>query len=517
MRNRRLSETASNGLEWDKLRQKPEWLGVGFSLLCLCAYLVGGETWLMTCVIALPAFGIFGFRLIWGQKPPEESEGSGLTTLPKLMATVEARLLEAKTTHRRFACFSVQIDDFTQLQAKYGEVVTQRVQQKIAARILRSMREEDRLARVEDGVFMLILAPVHHLDLEICVQLASRLKSAVESPIPIDATSVRLTASIGFCRSDQIEGETAEDLRTAAEVALRDASRNGASSIRSYSQNLLKRDKSHAQLCTDATRALQLDQITAWFQPQVSTETGEITGFEALARWAHPERGILAPAHFMEAIAKSNQLERLADHMLKNALEALKSWDSQGLRVPYVGVNFAGEELRNPMLVEKIHWELDRYELSPNRLAIEVLESVIAGTADGAVARNVNGLANLGCYVDLDDFGTGHASISSIRRFAVSRLKIDRSFITQIDQDSEQQKLVSAIVTMAERLGIETLAEGVETASEHSMLAQLGCTHVQGYGIARPMPFSETIPWMKSYYEGLQKPPEILREKGHGT
>lgn len=517
MRIRRLAETGSSGFELSRIFRRPEWLGVGFSLLCLCAYLIGGEIWLMGFAIVVPAFGIFGARQIWERSAPSEHEASGLTTLSKLMATADARLTEANSTQRRFACFALQIDDFSQLQAKYGEVVAQRAQQKVAARILRAMREEDRLARNEDGVFIFILAPVHHLDLEICVQVASRLKTAVESPIPIDATSVRLTASIGFCRSDQIENGRAEDLRTSAEIALRDASRNGASSIRAYSQTLLKRDQSHAELCNDATRALQLDQITAWFQPQVSTETGEITGFEALARWEHPERGVLAPAHFLEAISKSNQLERLADHMLKNALEALKAWDQNGLRIPQVGVNFAGDELRNPMLVEKIHWELDRYELSPNRLSIEVLESVIAGTADGAVARNVNGLANLGCYVDLDDFGTGHASISSIRRFAVSRLKIDRSFILKIDQDAEQQKLVSAIITMAERLGIETLAEGVESASEHSMLAQLGCTHVQGYGIARPMPFSETIPWMKSYYEGLQKPPEILRQRDLGT
>lgn len=500
-----------------ELISKPEWLGVGFSLLCLCAYVIGGVSWLMTCTIVFPAMGIYAARHFGTKKHSDEVGATGLKTVSALFASAEIWLRAAKTNRRRFACFALKIDELEQFQAKYGEVVTQQVQQTVAARILRAMREDDQLARVENGVFMFTLAPVRHLDLEICVQLASRLKSAVESPVPVDATTVRLSCSIGFCRSDQLDHGSAEELREATEIALRDASRNGASSIRAYSRSLQKRDRSHSKLCTEATRALQMDQICAWYQPQISTETGEITGFEALARWQHPERGILTPPHFIEILAKTNQLESLADFMLKNALEALNAWDRQGLRIPHVGVNFAGDELRNPMLVEKIHWELDRYELAPNRLAIEVLESVIADAADGAIARNVNGLANLGCYVDLDDFGTGHASISSIRRFAVSRLKIDRSFIIQIDQDSEQQKLVSAIVTMAERLGIETLAEGVETANEHSMLAQLGCTHVQGFGIARPMPFSETIPWLAAYYEGLQNPPEILGRRDHGT
>lgn len=517
MWTRKSAEGDSGSKSFRELLRRPEWLGIVYSFLCLCAFSIGGVTLLMACTIVIPVLAIAAARQVNRRSEGLEKIPTGMMPLTELKKEADKWAAEATTNHRRFACFSIKIDEFAQLQAKFGEVATQQIQQKVGARILRAMREDDRLSRIDEGEYVFALAPVRHLDLEICVQLASRLKSAVESPIPIDATSLRLTCSIGFCRSDQIDTGGAEELHKAAQIALRDANRNGASSIRAYSKKLLNRDRSHAQLCTEASNALQLDQIHAWFQPQVSTETGEITGFEALARWQHPERGILAPVHFMEALTRSNQLERLADHMLKNSLEALKEWDRHGLRIPHVGVNFAGDELRNPMLVEKIHWELDRFELAPARLSIEVLESVIAGTADGAIARNVNGLANLGCYVDLDDFGTGHASISSIRRFAVSRLKIDRSFIIQIDQDAEQQKLVSAIVTMAERLGVETLAEGVETANEHSMLAQLGCTHVQGYGIARPMPFSETIPWLKNYYQGLQKPPEILGQRGLGT
>ena len=199
--------------------------------------------------------------------------------------------------------------------------------------------------------------------------------------------------------------------------------------------------------------------------------------------------------------------------MLTRSLSALRSWDDAGLDIPCVGVNFSSDELRNPKLIDKVKWELDRYDLAPHRLSVEVLETVVAASPEDVVSRNVNGLAKLGCRIDLDDFGTGHASISSIRRFAVQRIKIDRSFVMKVDRDPEQQRMVAAILTMAERLGLETLAEGVETPGEHAMLAQLGCGHVQGFGLGRPMAFEATEPWVRDHVSKLQAPPRIIRRR----
>lgn len=490
---------AARRLKW--VAQHPEVIGFLFSALCLIAYLGGGDRWLLAMIAILPASGLFLWRKAAVIKAKQNSTDglTGLKGADLLADQGQTWLTEARESGRRFACFRVGVDGYSDFVRKHGETAAQHLQRHVAARILRGLREDDLLARVGDGQFMFLLTPVRHLDLEICVQLAARLKSAIEAAMPIDATTVRITASFGFCRSDQIQSHDFKDLEAAADLALRAACHTETSAIRAYSKNLQEREASRSKLSSEAADALQLDQIKAWFQPQISNETGEITGFEALARWEHPQKGILTPVDFMDALTKTGQLEQLADFMLKQALEAQNTWQRSGIVIPHVGVNFAGEELHNPMLVEKIHWELDRFDLSPNRIAIEVLETVIADAADGAISRNVNGLANLGCYIELDDFGTGHASISSIRRFAVSRLKIDRSFVMKVDTDPEQQKLVSAIVTMAERMGMDTLAEGVETAGEHAMLAQLGCGHAQGYGIARPMPFEQTIPWIKDY------------------
>lgn len=168
--------------------------------------------------------------------------------------------------------------------------------------------------------------------------------------------------------------------------------------------------------------------------------------------------------------------------------------------------------MRNPALVDKIRWELDRFDLEPGRLAVEILETVMTDAPDDMISKNITGLANLGCCIDLDDYGTGHASIASLRRFAVSRIKIDRSFVMRADQDPEQQRFIGAILDMAERLEVETLAEGVETVGEHALLAQLGCDHVQGFGIGRPMPFDQTLDWIAAHTVKLQGVPTIGRK-----
>ena len=233
-----------------------------------------------------------------------------------------------------------------------------------------------------------------------------------------------------------------------------------------------------------------------------------------MARWNHAERGLVSPAEFLPAVEQAGLLARLGERMLHHALTSLKTWDRAGFEVPTIGVNFSPDELRNPKLVDKVRWELDKFEVKPERLAIEILESVVATSDDDAVTRNISALAELGCGIDLDDFGTGHASISSIRRFSVNRIKIDRSFVMKVDEDPEQQRMIAAILMMAERLDLETLAEGVETVGEHTILSQLGCDHVQGFGIARPMPFDQTLSWLERHNQKLTETATISRNTG---
>ena len=248
--------------------------------------------------------------------------------------------------------------------------------------------------------------------------------------------------------------------------------------------------------------ALEGGEIRPWFQPQINSLTGEISGAEALVRWQDPQRGLLLPGAFLDAVERHELGERLSRLVLRQALEALARWEAEGLEMPVIAVNFTGSDLRAPDLARHIRRELDHFGLSPRRLVIEVLETVCAMGEEDQLINNLTRLEAMGCGIDLDDFGTGYASFASLRRLPVHRLKIDGAYIHQIDQDRELQKMVADIVMMAGELGLETLAEGVETAGEQVVLTELGCGYLQGFGIARPMA-PELIPaWIRAHQAG---------------
>ncbi|MEQ9633257.1 MAG: EAL domain-containing protein, partial [Roseovarius sp.] len=345
----------------------------------------------------------------------------------------------------------------------------------------------------------------------VAVQMSGRLQTRVEEPVSLDAQAVYLSCSLGFVLDSQLRGANAQEMLTAANLALEVARANAPSAIRAYAPDMAHGPTTPDRLADELASALEKGQIVPWFQPQLSTDTGLVSGFEALARWHHPQRGVLLPGTFLPHIEKAGLTGTLQAIMLREALEALGRWQEAGFTIPGVGVNFSPTDLRDPALADTVAWELDRHDLAPSRLKIEILETVVSTSPDDETARNIRRLSDLGCRIDLDDFGTGHASISSLKRFSIDRLKIDRSFVRGIDTDPRQQRMVAAILTMAEQLELETLAEGVETAGEHSLLAQLGCAHVQGFGIARPMPPEATLPWLRTHTGKLQAPPDLRK------
>jgi diguanylate cyclase (GGDEF)-like protein len=472
----------------------------------LSAYWIGGEAYLLAVSLGFPVLyaAVGGFGQMSQPKVPD---------LPKLEVLLDQRLTEAHQKEKVFACFLVSFDDYDELLDRYGRIAVDRVLDRISDRISAVLRHGDIVLKPDEGVVPVVMAPVRLLDLEMTIQIARRLQTAVEEPVSLESTSIYVSCSIAFSLSQQNPHRNGLRMAQNTHAALDDARANAPSAIRAWSEHMKPASLTRSNMTDQAVRALENGQIQPWFQPQVSTDTGHITGFEALARWVHPEQGIIPPGDFLPALESAGMMERLGEVMLCRSLAALTDWDRAGVDVPTVGVNIAEQELRNPNLTEKVNWELDRLGLTPDRLTIEVLETVVADTPDDMVARNINELAAQGCQIDLDDFGTGHASISSIRRFAVGRIKIDRSFVMKVDKDAEQQRMVTAILSMAERLGLDTLAEGVETPAEHALLAQLGCGHVQGFGIARPMPFEQTLDWIRAHEARVKQPPMIGRKQ----
>lgn len=483
--------------------------------ISLAAYWFGGEGALLVIAALVPAAYLVsgGFGGAGGHLQIGTVNKNGLLARTAMAAKCEEIFSQAAHDDLSSCIHAIEIEGFADLVDRFGPAAGDTIIKRMGERLSSVMRDGDVIGQMGDARFAVCTSPVRQLSLELCIQLAGRLQTAAEEPFSIDGTVIYTDVCIGFCQNIRSpEGKDSEWLEAAC-IALRSAQANGPSSIRAYSDQMHQERKTRRALHEDVALALDSGEIAPWFQPQLCTDTGKITGFEALARWTHPVRGVIPPVDFLPAVEAANLLERLAEVMMFHSFRALKQWDAAGIEVPQVGVNFTSSDLSNPRLLEKIKWDLDRFELAPERLAIEILETVVASTPDDMITRNINALGALGCRIDLDDFGTGNASIASIRRFSVSRIKIDRSFVMKADRDPEQQRMISAILTMAERLQVETLAEGVESVGEHVLLAQLGCDHVQGFGIARPMPFDQTLDWINAHNIKLQDVPQIMQTR----
>ncbi len=460
-------------------------------VLALGGFWAGGELALVALTAALP-IGVLAYRLYQRRAAPLAASGQVINQLDQALSDISAK-------GGATGCFVIQFDDPAHLADRLGRTRQCEVIAASIARLRGALRPGDMLFPMEDGSLVVTLAATPRLDAELMVRIAARLHLVVQQPMTLADGPAQVTCSIGFCHSDQLRKPAGRALLDAAQVAADEAASHRPGAIRGYSDDLARARADRDALRAGFSRAVDLGEIKAWFQPQLSTDSGEVSGIEALVRWQHPERGLLAPASFLPAIEGSELMELLSQTMLVQSLAALAEFDQRGLRVPSVAVNFSAQELRDPQLPDRLRWTLDRFRLAPARLTVEVLESVVAGDGDDVIAANIGRIAAMGCAVDLDDFGTGNASITAIRRFALNRLKIDRSFVHAVDQNRDQQKLVTAILSLAERLGIETLAEGVETPAEHALLAQLGCGHVQGYAIAKPMPIGDLVRWLLAH------------------
>lgn len=478
------------------LLRRPE-LAVLLPVIAFLVYLLAGERALLGLAVGLPLIALLALRL-WPL-------AQGAAVSDQVIDRLDAVLRDRSQGVRQTGCFVLQFDDTSWLCDRHGRTRQSEILAACIGRIKGALRPGDMLFPLEDGSLVVVLGPSKTLDLEGMVRIAGRLQQVVQQPLLVGGTAAQLTCCIGFCHAQQIAAQSGQALLEAAQIAADEAMRYRPGAIRSYSADLAQTRAARDALRASFADAVKAGEIRAVFQPQLSTDDGGLSGIEALARWYHPERGCIPPGDFLPALEGTDLMGLLAREMLDQSLAALVEWDQAGLGVPSVSINLSPQELSDPQLPEQIAWALDARGLQPQRLTIEVLESVVAGAGDDMIRHNLARIAKMGCGIDLDDFGTGNASITTIRRFALNRLKIDRSFVRGVDHLRDQQKLVTAILGLADQLGLSAVAEGVETQAEHAMLAQLGCAYVQGYVIARPLPQAEVAPWLCHHRERLPK------------
>ncbi len=488
---------------------------------------------LITAAVA----GIVGAALVWGVALPArrrirdwvEKAGetdrenrfrllhdpvTGMPNATFLHAHLARLLAGAARETGQTAVLRLDIDKFGMLRETLGQRTSDDILRLIARRLRHSLRSGDLAAHIGHDDFVLVASGL--ADANAAAAIAARTHSALSKPFSIRGGTQRIGANIGVTLVSDDE-PTVERVLANAEIALAAAeAANGSNCVRYFRDELRVEVERRETLYTELLAGLGRGELVPYFQPQVCLETGALAGFEALVRWHHPTRGVLSPAAFLDFAEEADLTDRIGEAVLSQSLRAIRAWDRAKLTVPRVGVNFAAKQLRDPALIEKIKWEVERADIDPSRLAIEVLETVmIKGDAD-MVARNLRGLASAGFHIELDDFGTGHASLSNLRRLMMNRIKIDRSFIDGIESSPESRELTASIIAMAGALGIDTLAEGVETEAARAVLRELGCDLAQGYLIAKPMPIGDTFDWLRALEARLADEKAVGRQAAGG-
>ena len=421
------------------------------------------------------------------------------TPYAEVVEALDATLARTQGYARNAIVMVAQVDDLDHLYRQYTGVDVDGILRKLSDRMKGGILRRDMVRRLDGGQFAIVLSPLYGRSTDDVLLLAGQVQALLAAPLRISDTDIHVSVSIGCALARSENLETGADMLEAARIALVEARAQGPAGLRFYVAAMGEQVRERRALGKSIHAAMQSGDILAYFQPQIALDSRKVSGVEVLARWKHREKGLISPGVFLPILAEVGLMRSLGRLMLRDALRALAEWQASGLVVPTISINMCADELRDVGIVQDITKQLRTYNIAPERLVIEVLETVYAGDQSDPIIRNLALLAKLGCKIDLDDFGTGHASIKSVRNFSVARIKIDRSFITDVDHDPDQQQVVKTILSVAQNLSVATLAEGVETEAEIRHLAASGCGHAQGFAIAHPLPATEAFAWMMAH------------------
>src|SRR4030081_243617 len=344
---------------------------------------------------------------------------------------------------------------------------------------------EDTLTRMEGDEFTILLVDIR--DASDGVRVAERIQQKLEAPFMISGQEVSITASIGIAIS-ATGYSTAEDILRDADTAMYRAKALGKSRYEICDPAMHARAVSRLKLETDLRRAMDRDEFRVHYQPIVSLRGCRIIGFEALLRWQRPGFGLVMPGEFVEVAEETGQIPFIGLWVLREACRQMRAWNLQFPSDPAftIAVNISGKQFAQPDLVSQVRHILHEACLDPQSLRLELTESVTMRDVE-RTARILGELRTLGVGLSMDDFGTGYSSLSHLRRFPLDTLKIDRSFVTEMENSSDSRAIVQMIMSLGRSLGMEMVAEGVETAKQADLLKSLGCEFAQGYFFSKPI------------------------------
>ena len=409
-----------------------------------------------------------------------------LTGLPnRLLLNDRCRhaLSMAQRNRQPVALIFLDLDHFKNINDSLGHRVGDEVLVELATRLKSTVREQDTVSRLGGDEFIMLLPDT---DAAGAAQVAEKLLQAALRPIQIEQHELTVTPSIGIALYPK-DGTDLDALSKCADAAMYRAKGDGRNSYRFFTPEIQAQSDRTLQLDNALRRALERQQLELHYQPQISMETGDIVGAEALLRWHHPELGSVPPAEFIPVAESSGQILPIGEWVIRTAVNQLAAWIKQGMAPLTMAVNLSAVQFRHADLPQLITRILEDAALAPALFELELTESMAMADPLEAIAV-MNDLHQRGVHMAIDDFGTGYSSLSYLKRFQTHKLKIDQSFVRDITEDPDDRAIVAAIISMAASLGLQTIAEGVETAGQLEFLRAKGCNEAQGYYFSRPLP-----------------------------
>jgi diguanylate cyclase (GGDEF)-like protein len=399
-----------------------------------------------------------------------------------------------------FCVLFMDLDRFKNINDSLGHAIGDKLLVKVARRLEKAVRQGDTVARLGGDEFALVLTEIK--DVDRAVAFARRINEAISQPFEIDGHQVFTAPSIGIAMSNT-EYETPEEILRDADIAMYDAKEN-KTGCSLFDRELRIRTVNIIKLETDLRYAVEKQQFRVFYQPIIALESGYLSGFEALIRWQHTERGMISPAEFIPIAESNGQIVPMTNWILSEACGQLSRWRWRSVanRSLIISVNLSSKHFTEPDLVEQVKHTLQETGLDPRCLKLELTESAVMENAEAATEA-LQRLRQLGVQLSIDDFGTGYSSLSYLHKFPIDTLKIDRSFISRMGENGENTEIVRTILTLADNLGLDVIAEGVETVDQLEKLRQYGCRYAQGFLFAKPMPANEIEERMKTQQNWL--------------
>ncbi|WP_243729302.1 EAL domain-containing protein [Paludibacterium purpuratum] len=418
-----------------------------------------------------------------------------LTRLPNrscLISALEDRLLSMKEGEGQLAVIFIDLDRFKLINDSFGHQSGDELLRVIAIRLANTVGERGMLARLGGDEFTLLVSSFDGLgDLS---AIAEQVLGVLAKPLRLEEHEVYVTGSIGISVYPN-DGADARTLLKNADVAMYRAKDSGKNTHEFFNAEMNAQTVERLVLENSLRQALERDEFELHFQPQVNAVSRELVGVEVLLRWRHPQQGLVAPGRFIPLAEETGLIKPIGAWVLQAACHQLRRWDREGLIIPRVAVNLSARQFEQPNLISLVAGALEESGLAPQRLELEITESMIMQNPVETV-RILNELKHLGVQLAIDDFGTGYSSLSILKRFPLDSLKIDRSFVDGLPQDGDSAAITEAVLAMARKLGFAVVAEGVEHEGQANFLQAIGCDSLQGYFFGKPMPAEHFVVWL---------------------